>query len=679
MRTRRRLPLCCAALSPTVVVISTMLSALIAASAVGCSRHGSSGEDQESRDSASAPAQDDRLGTLEGDPVGLAPGHMEGAFAYASVQASLLQAVVHELPLGERELRGFLEFNAALGFNPRVDDSLAHLGIPADARISFSVRGMSQGAEALRESLATEDVTKLSFGPTSRRGPKVEAGSTPPEPEPEPEPELAQALLDRGAALGIHLRVYLPIRDPAALEPLFAQLRSQSDGPQSRWAKLCASLDDLRLCAGGGRPLLVARDVEGGIQLDLIEPFHAPPGPASAPLEAALRRALEVPAVTLASGTKHGADLAGEVASLRGDVNLIVDGPSLVEVLRAGRISRALISLEDGRPSGAARHLREEADLARLHKTTRLYDGVRIEGQGDLEHFLAVAAWLPSSTAIPMLGGAEAFTLDEVDADVPSLAALCDGALICARSRGLPARERMRPLATGIYADPEALVEALDGFEEGAALVLALETWPNALGTLALLPGDLVEGPGSLMAESGVEVLSRVLGFGLSVRSLELDTRGRVSGGEWLGYARMTAMDLRTLGGFLQLVDIRMNPSSIPELPGRIESTPLPNSDVRGSLYSVYDPMSDTGEWGWAMIADADARLVSFAELDRDDGSTPLIYAEVSDLWRLVSSDERTARKLSIAQSWLSRRWVRAQVSLRDGAPELRVETGKRR
>jgi hypothetical protein len=111
---------------------------------------------------------------------------------------------------------------------------------------------------------------------------------------------------------------------------------------------------------------------------------------------------------------------------------------------------------------------------------------------------------------------------------------------------------------------------------------------------------------------------------------------------------------------------------------GRVELTPLPDDDLPGNYYAIYDPRAATGEWGWAVLADGDDRVRWLAGLEHDDGSVPLVYLEVGDLWRLVSSFDDGARELGFAQSWLSGRWIRGQVALtNDGAPELRVAVGK--
>jgi hypothetical protein len=206
--------------------------------------------------------------------------------------------------------------------------------------------------------------------------------------------------------------------------------------------------------------------------------------------------------------------------------------------------------------------------------------------------------------------------------------------------------------------------------------VLLLETWPNAIGTVALLPGTAVSPPESFVVQNVMDIGSRVLGLGFSVRSLRMN-HGSVTG-DWVAYARVSAGDLTAARGFLQMAELRMAPVTIPEVEGRVEFTPLPDDDLPGNYYAVYDPHAGTGDWGWAVLADGDDRVRWLAGREHDDGAVPLVYLEFGDLWRLVSADDGGARELGFAQSWLSGRWIRGQVGLtNDGAPELRVAMGK--
>ena len=87
----------------------------------------------------------------------------------------------------------------------------------------------------------------------------------------------------------------------------------------------------------------------------------------------------------------------------------------------------------------------------------------------------------------------------------------------------------------------------------------------------------------------------------------------------------------------------------------------------------VDDPAASTGRWGWAMIADRPERVAWLYGLARDDGASPIVYAEIPRLWELVAKLPDAGPQLGYAQPWLATRSLRAQLDIADGAPELRV------
>ncbi|KIG17145.1 hypothetical protein DB30_03742 [Enhygromyxa salina] len=632
-------------------------------------------------DGGSARAKDDRIPALSGAAVGLHPGYLEGGMMFASWRAGAMQQVLQSLPMSPREAKDVAEIGMVLGADPRVDDVLAHLGVDPNARISMSVRPVVTWVDELEAALASDSPATREL--TGRGGddyadsrPAAEVlpfedtgldGQIEPIPVPPPPPlsPAAVALNRKAKSLGVHVRVHLPIATPGKIDHMISLLSSQVR--DAKWAATCAALGPVRACGGQSDSVVVLRDVPGGLQLDWLFTFTGDyDHPDDEFRRAAIQEALAAPATTAAPA----------LAALRGDAVLLVDGPGAVATMRAAAVSNAMWNLGSGHDqSDWVEHSRARAKvIQRLHETERMFEGVSVELQLDGDSAVATGRWLP--TALGRKRMAEVFELTQIDADVPSVAALCDGALVCGRSRGLPDRKRFASLATGIYADPNQLGRELDDHEDEAATVLFLETWPNAIGTVARLPGNTFQPPESFIVQNVMDVASRVLGAGFSIRSLN-ETRHTVTG-DWVGYARMTAADLAAVRGFLQMADSRLSPVSIPEVPGRVEFTPIPDNDVSGNFYAIHDPAAATGEWGWAVLADSDDRVRWLAGRGHDDGSVPLVYLEVGDLWRLVASFEEGRRDLGFAQSWLSRRWVRGQVSLGEGgAPELRVAIGK--
>jgi hypothetical protein len=264
-----------------------------------------------------------------------------------------------------------------------------------------------------------------------------------------------------------------------------------------------------------------------------------------------------------------GARVLPELERLQGDAVVLIDGPRMAEAV------------------GADPALRE---------VERLFSGITVELSITDDRLLARARWL--STAAGSLRLREVFELDLVDADVPTIAALCDGALICARSRGLPARDRFASLATGPYTDRHAVARMLR--DPAAAIVLALETWPNAIGGLLRVPDD------DVLQQNAMEIGARVLGFGFSTRS------DRSIHEDWIAYARMTGADLDAIRLLLEVTGHR---------------------PPTGSFHGLFDPGN---AWGFAVLADGDEQLPWFTALPHDDGAVPLLYAEIPDLTQLI-------------------------------------------
>jgi hypothetical protein len=649
-----------------------------------CQSHGSddgqaSAGQAPDHDGGSARSPDDRIPTLDAPAVGLAPGYVEGALLYASWRAGVMQELLRGLPVSPSDAKDIAELGAVLGVDPRLDGMLSHLGIDPSARISMSMRPVTNWAAEVRGAIESQSAALSQLTGSGGHRELVEEQPptnfilpdplppdwTPPQ-QPEPPAPLSSAAreLDRKArSLGVHVRLHVPSVAPHKLDTLVASVAHEFE--RTRWATTCAALGPTRACGGESDTLVVVRDVAGGVQLDVLLTFL---GDFEAP-DDEFRRALMQEALALPAASSLPA-----VASLRGDAVLLVDAPALITALRAAALARQLASLRDQGPGSSSRLREREAAIRSLHETERLFQGITLEISRSGDNVLARGRWLPTELGRQRM--AEVFELSKIDADVPSIAALCDGALICGRSRGLPDRRRFAQLATGIYSQPKQLADLLDDHEEEAAIVLLLESWPNAIGTTALLPGTLVDPPESFIVQNVIDISSRVLGLGFSVRSMRLTSRSLT--GDWVAYARMSGGDLTAVRGFLQMAEARLAPASIPDVDGRVEFTPLPDDDLPGNYYAIYDPHAVTGDWGWAVLADGDDRVRWLAGREHDDGWAPLVYLEVGDLWRLVSSFDEGARELGFAQSWLSGRWVRGQVSLtHDGAPELRMAMGK--
>lgn len=293
-----------------------------------------------------------------------------------------------------------------------------------------------------------------------------------------------------------------------------------------------------------------------------------------------------------------------QLERLRGDVVALIDGPRVAELVGA-----------DPRVRGAE----------------RLFAGMTIELSIRDDQLLLRGRWLPTPTGAERLR--VVFELDPVDANVPTIAALCEDALICGRSRGLPASQRFASLATGPYTDRDAIMRMLDEPED--ALVLLLETWPNAIG-------GLVQPSADTLLRSAEDIGARVLGFGFALRS------DRALDEDWIAYARMSGADLDSIRLMLDVSGYR--PPS-------------------GEFHSLFDPGK---AWGFAVLAEGEEQLAWLTELPRDDGAVPLIDIEIPDVTQLVAVKPGLLRFSPEGNPPAGS--LRAQMTLApDWSPELRI------
>ncbi len=561
----------------------------------------------------SAHSLDDRIPAFEGEPIGVRSGYVEGAFVYASARAGAIGALWQALSTGQSERTAVEGLVALLDGDPAVHALLEPFGVDPRARMSTSLRSIGPAAE-LRGALEAK-------APPSRE------------------------LFARAASIGVHLRVHIPVLDRPRFEASVAPLAEDLFEPGS-WAETCAAIGPSLTCGGDHSSFAIVRPVADGYVADLILTGHAEPDdPVQRPL---IEAAVALP----------GGQAPPEVFDLRGDAAVLLDAPGLIDALRGELVRDMAFALEHGSARAFERERETHDLLDRLHTTDRLFEGVTVELALTPARSFARGRWLIRDGARERLRSV--FELDPVDADVPTIAALCDGALMCGRTRGLPAQRRFAGLATGLYADLEALASVFD--EDETELVLLLETWPNAIGTL-------VGPPETMLLQNAAEVGARVLGFGFAIRSQRSRDEGRVA------YARMSAADVDSLRRFMQLSGSSFSSVAIAGVDGRVESIRTPTNELPDRIYAVYDP----GQWGWTVAADDDEQVAWLASLAHDDGAVPMVYFEIPDLGQLITSDPALERDYGIWAAKLAKRGLRAQVTLTpDWVPEVRVAIGKR-
>ncbi len=630
-----------------------------------------------------------RIPPLAATEIGAAPGFLAGGALYLAVRPGKAQRWLQSLPLGPAVVRDLARAGNELGFDPRVDDVAARLGLDPDAAITatlFRPLGDAAPVRALLQRGTTlppnpfPGVTPSDVGPGPRDYDRLQPPVIPPPPphhveevqpiqpiqptQPiyQPPPMIAKPTADQGelarmaGTLGTHSRVHLPIKDLAlALAPL-RRLGDKGRAPELE--SLCAQLGPSELCTGGSGELLLVRGAQGAVAIDFFM-FTAGTGAAfDAERVAVVKAALAAPIASLAP-----------LSTLRGDFVAYADAdalPALHEVLSVAEAAGALRWGTDG----VQRHLAEAAALAQMRDTRRLFAGARFELVVEGDTLQSTFQWEPRDDQARELL-TRLLTRTPAAASVPTISGLCDGSLACMRSAGFPKPAAFDELAVGLYARPERDVQdALSAGGDFAALVMFLETWPNMIGAAQRWPGQQGGRMETAMLGQALEAVGRVEGMGGSLRSFHVN-RGNPSG-DFIGYMRMHGQDLTLIRSLAGLAGIRFTPVDLPQVTGKVESTQIPDADLPASLYLLTDPGTVRSgdrdiEVGWAMVADSNDRLAWMMGLERSAAVAPAFYLEAPDLWQLFLTADEAQRELNFAQGWLSGRSARLAADVIDG------------
>jgi hypothetical protein len=373
-------------------------------------------------------------------------------------------------------------------------------------------------------------------------------------------------------------------------------------------------------------------------------------------------------------------------ARMAGHASAYVDAEALVELFEHELVGRALSDLRwnDTTPAeSVTRRLDEAEQLRRMLEAPRLFQGLLASAHHDRDRTQLQITWplredqaaLARSTLAP----------PPLVVPVPSLAALCDEALVCARSRGLPSPQELgTKLGMGIYGNPRKLEDALDEADEAAAAVLLASTWPNALGTLLWhVPlAETSRGPEGAVVRGLLDAVARVQGLGLSVRRIDVGRRSLVA--DYAAYARVPVSDLSLVSTLLAMAEQRLTPTTVEGVEGTVSMLRIPEDDVPAVLMTREDPnTAENAEgkpvrYGWLTVVDDPARLSWLLGLPTDDGQEPLLYGEVPELWRLVASVPEAVDELGFARTWASDRSLKAALYLDDGQPRVLFEVALR-
>lgn len=631
-----------------------------------------------------------RIPPLPVTDMGPTPGFLTGGVLFMAVRPGKIQRWLQALPLGPDVVRDLARAGNELGFDPRVDDVAARLGIDPDAVISATLMrplGDAAGVRALLQrgtnlppnpfpgitpadsAPMPRDYDRMQPPPVVPITPQVDPlqpiqpiDLPPPPPPPITKPTGDQQdLARRAGTLGTHSRIHVPIKDLGlALAPL-RRIADKSQAPEV--AGLCGQLGKTELCAGKSRELLVIRSADSAVAIDFFT-FNSGTGSAADPDRlAAVQQALNAPIASLPALT-----------TLRGDFVVYADADALPPLHEVMSVADA-VSRQSWYPEGVQRSLAEGAAVTALRETRRLFSGARLEVVVEGDTLQSTFQWEPKDDAARDTL-TRILTRSPAAASVPTISGLCDGSLACMRTAGFPSPTGFDELAAGIYAKPEReLMDQLDAADEWGALVVFLETWPNFLGAAQRWPkqqGGRIE---TAMLGQVLEAFGRVEGMGGSLRSMHIN-RGNPSG-DFIGYMRLQGQDLALIRSLMGLGGVRFSPVTLPQVAGKVDQAGLPDADIPASLYLV----TDTGtvragdrdiETGWAIVADSNDRLTWMLGQERSAAVLPAFYLELPDLWQLFATIDDAQRELNFAQSWLSGRSARLAADVVDG--RLRID-----
>jgi hypothetical protein len=698
---------------------------------VGCKKDDPASDDSgvgaDGKRSKRTPA---RVEAVELDELGVQPGMLADGAIFVAVRAGSAQDFLRQIPLPGEVTRELAEARREVGFDPLTDDVLTRFAIPPDAVVSMTL-GRPVGSEArktLAKALRPRDdrflglVTRvlreeeglekppllvpelpvekvpveeavppplpskpIVFAPPAEvatpppisppiRPPFPEPPIVLPPPPPPPEPidpaerREIDELLRQGDGMAIQFRIHIPTDDPSKI---LGEIRTHVPTESLARGEAACRGHAVELCVSGGRETLVVHRDGKAVVLDMLffdfrsDRTADPEARRRVVSEALAARRAELPALK----------------QLAGHASAYVDAAGLVELVEHANVGRALRELEWDTPMPANTvrgHLDESELLRRMLEAPRLFDGLVANVHHERDRTQLQITWplredqsaLAQSTLSP----------PPLVVPVPSLAALCDGALVCARSRGLPSPQELgSKLGTGIYGDADALDDAFDANEEAAAAVLLAATWPNAIGTLLWhLPLSEARGPEGAIVRGLLDSVARVQGLGLAVRRIDVGRRSLM--GDYALYARVPVNDLGLVGTLLAMADQRMTPTTVEGVEGTVSMLRIPEDDFPAVLMTREDP--DTVEnaegkdvrYGWLTLVDGTDRLRWLLELPSDDGQEPMLYGEIPDLWRLVASVPEAVDELGFARTWATERSFKAALSLDEGQPHLLFE-----
>jgi hypothetical protein len=666
------------------------------------------------RETTPPASQFDRITRAELAPFGRQPGFVADGLAYAAIRPDTAVTWLRKIPMPPDAARELADLARETGVDWRAEDLQRRFALAPGAVISMTlfrpittdatrVRGeLARGGIVLHamnrvwpefsgdaaiaappptelppavDPLPIEEKIPIAVAPGAPEDPKPI--SPPPDPlvpteiesPPEPRPIAPETLDDardalrRASGLGLHSRVVIPVSDA---EPLLQWMRPLVPARAlARVAALCPSLPQARLCLADDEIVAIVRSDASSVTIDIVV-FVVETRELGEAQQGAVRAAIELRPIE-----------GGRATELRGDAAIELEAGAIVALAAVDGIRRALSGIRWG-DTAIDDTIRAKLDgidaIERLASAPLLFTGVRLEaGIGDADRLQAELRWLaPADRRADndaLLGSIAAH------ASVPSYDGLCDGAVICARTRGVPKPSLLSDrLATGAWAvGPDEFERTFERNDEIAALHVVAASWPNLLGAAARWPAlEAGQGPEGAMVRNLVDVVGRIEGFGGSVRSFSIGSRAVQA--DYVLYARTTAQDSGIVRGFLSIAGQSMNEITLAKLTGPTYSWTIPEDDVPATVISRADPPGPTGapaELGWIALVDGADRMGWLLGLPQETPDGPPAYAEIPDLARALPSVPEIERELGFLRGFLGGLRLRAMLDVDAGEPRV--------
>ncbi len=493
---------------------------------------------------------------------------------------------------------------------------------------------------------------------------------TPYDPTPPPlspgELKEIEQLLTKSDSIALQFRFHIPSDEPERIWNEFRTHAEASD--RARGDKFCAG-QKIEFCMAGGRGLLVGRTDGKAAVIDML--LFTTRFADEANVEA--WRGVMTEASTAPQAEQD------ELSKMAGHASLYIDAEALVDLFEHERVGSAVRSLswESEEPRRAIdRRLREGEALRRMLAAPRLYRGLLANMHHQRERTQLQVTWPLREDQREL--ATKSLALPALRVPVPTIDALCDGALACARSRGFPSPETLgTSLGLGVYGDIRALDDALDDADEMAALLIFVSTWPNALGSLTWhLPlSEMGRGPEAAFMRGGLGALARIQGLGVSLRSLDVGRRSVQA--SYAAYARAPASDISLVNTGLAFAEMHMSPTTIEGVEGKVMMIESPDDDVPAILMTYEDDEAVPGDDGkdvrhaWLAVVDDKKRMKWLMEAPTDEGTEPFVYMEIPDLWRMVAVVPELVDELGFARTWATERAFKTSMTLDDGAVQI--------